>query len=76
MQGGLPTPKHALMAAAISTKRLAIFAYGSLLFRPGFDYLEKYPDLIRGVTVEDVSRVARTYIDPASMTTVVVGPDK
>jgi len=29
------------MEAGNSTKRLAIFAYGSLLFRPGFDYLER-----------------------------------
>jgi glutathione-specific gamma-glutamylcyclotransferase len=29
------------MKAAISTNRLAIFAYGSLLFRPGFAYLER-----------------------------------
>ena len=29
------------MEPKISTKRLAIFAYGSLLFRPGFDYLER-----------------------------------
>lgn len=27
------------MSGAISTNRLAIFAYGSLLFRPGFPYL-------------------------------------
>jgi len=40
----------------------------------GFDYLEKYPDFIRAVTVEDVSRVAQTYIDPENLTTVVVGP--
>lgn len=29
------------MEASISTKRLAIFAYGSLLFRPGFSFLER-----------------------------------
>ena len=29
------------MQDAISTNRLAIFAYGSLLFRPGFAYLER-----------------------------------
>lgn len=29
------------MNAAISTNRLAIFAYGSLLFRPGFAFLER-----------------------------------
>jgi glutathione-specific gamma-glutamylcyclotransferase len=30
-----------VMEASISTKRLAIFAYGSLLFRPGFSFLER-----------------------------------
>lgn len=39
-----------------------------------FDYLERYPELIRAVTVEDVSRVTRKYIDPQNLTTVVVGP--
>lgn len=29
------------MEASISTNRLAIFAYGSLLFRPGFAFLER-----------------------------------
>jgi len=36
------------MAAAISTHRLAIFAYGSLLYRPGFDYLERQPATLIG----------------------------
>ena len=31
-----------------STKRLAIFAYGSLLFRPGFSYLERQRGIARG----------------------------
>jgi glutathione-specific gamma-glutamylcyclotransferase len=30
-----------VMEPSISTKRLAIFAYGSLLFRPGFVFLER-----------------------------------
>jgi cation transport regulator ChaC len=33
---------------AISTNRLAIFAYGSLLFRPGFTYLERRRALLHG----------------------------
>ncbi|HSO75100.1 MAG TPA: pitrilysin family protein [Blastocatellia bacterium] len=40
----------------------------------GFDYLEKYPELIRAVTVEDVNRVTRKHIHPERLTTVVVGP--
>jgi zinc protease len=40
----------------------------------GFDYLEKYPELIRAVTVDEVTRVTRKYIHPERLTTVVVGP--
>jgi zinc protease len=40
----------------------------------GFDYLEKYPELIRSVTVEEVNRVTRNHIHPERLTTVVVGP--
>ena len=40
----------------------------------GYDYLEKYPELIRAVTVEEITRVTRTYLDPERLTTVVVGP--
>jgi zinc protease len=40
----------------------------------GFDYLERYPEIIKAVTVEDVTRVARKYLDPGRMATVVVGP--
>jgi cation transport regulator ChaC len=36
------------MEAAISTNRLAIFAYGSLLFRPGFSYLERQSAVLSG----------------------------
>lgn len=36
------------MEAGTSTKRLAIFAYGSLLFRPGFQYLERQRASVRG----------------------------
>ena len=54
--------------------QIAEFLLEAEVYGLGFDYLEKYPDLIRAVTVEDVSRVARTYIDPENVTTVVVGP--
>jgi zinc protease len=54
--------------------QIAEFLLEAEVYGLGFDYLEKYPDLIRAVTVEHVSRVARTYIDPENTTTVVVGP--
>ncbi len=37
------------------------------------DYLERYPDHIRRVTVEDVNRVARRYLHPGLMAILVVG---
>jgi zinc protease len=40
----------------------------------GFDYMERYPELIRQVSVEDVARVARAHIHPERLVTVVVGP--
>jgi glutathione-specific gamma-glutamylcyclotransferase len=36
------------MEARISTNRLAIFAYGSLLFRPGFAFLDRQRAVTRG----------------------------
>jgi len=40
----------------------------------GFDYIEKYPQFIRAVSIEDISRVARKYLDNENYTLVVVGP--
>jgi zinc protease len=54
--------------------QIAEFLLEAEVYGLGFDYLEKYPELIRAVSVEDVSRVTRKYIDPQNLTTVVVGP--
>jgi zinc protease len=54
--------------------QIADFLIEAETYGLGFDYLEKYPELIRAVTVEDVNRVTRKYIDPQNLTTVVVGP--
>lgn len=54
--------------------QIAEFLIEAEIYGLGFDYLEKYPELIRAVTVEDVARVTRKYIDPQNLTTVVVGP--
>ena len=40
----------------------------------GFDYIEKYPQYIRAVTVDDISRAAKMYLDSENYTLVVVGP--
>lgn len=54
--------------------QIADFLADAETYALGYDYLERYPELIRAVTVEEVSRVARTYLDPEHLTTVVVGP--
>jgi zinc protease len=40
----------------------------------GYDYPDRYPDMINSVTVSEVLRVARKYLDPDHLATVVVGP--
>lgn len=54
--------------------QIAEFLLEAEIYGLGFDYLEKYPELICAVSVEDVNRVTRKYIDPQKLTTVVVGP--
>lgn len=54
--------------------QIAAFLIEAEVYGLGFDYLEKYPKLIRAITIEDIARVARKYIDPGCLTTVVVGP--
>ena len=54
--------------------QIAEFLLEAEVYDLGFDYLEKYPDWIRAVSIEDVTRVTRKYIDPQNLTTVVVGP--
>jgi zinc protease len=40
----------------------------------GLDYLERYPEIIRGLTQDDLARVARHYLNPDQVTVVVAGP--
>jgi zinc protease len=54
--------------------QVAEFLIEAEVYGLGFDYLDRFPELIRGVSVEEVNRVARKYIDPRNLTTVVVGP--
>ncbi len=54
--------------------QIADFLIEAELYELGFDYLKHYPEMIRAVTIEDITRVARKYLAPDSLTTVVVGP--
>lgn len=56
-----------------TNSQVASFLVEAELFGLGFDYLEKFPNLVRAVTVDDVFRVARQYLDPDNLTIVVVG---
>jgi len=53
---------------------IAGFLIQAETFGLGFDYLTKYPEFINQVSIEDVHRVAKLYIDPDNLTTVIVGP--
>jgi zinc protease len=54
--------------------QIAEFLIEAEVYGLGFDFLEKYPELIGATTIEDITRVTRKYIDPKNVTTVVVGP--
>jgi zinc protease len=52
---------------------LARYAIRVKRFDLGFDYLQRYPDLIRSVTREEVLRVAREHLHPDRMHVVSAG---
>lgn len=54
--------------------QVAEFLIEAEVYGLGFDYLDRFPELIRAVTIDDVNRVTRAYINPQNLTTVVVGP--
>jgi zinc protease len=57
-----------------SSPQIARFLVHAEVYGLGFDYVEKYPEYICDVTVEEISRVARKYLDSENYTLVVVGP--
>src|SRR5215471_5601366 len=57
-----------------SSSQIARFLVHAEMYGLGFDYIEKYPKYIRAVTAEEVTRVARKYLDSENYTMVVVGP--
>jgi len=54
--------------------QIAEFLIEAEVYGLGFDFLQRYPELIRATTIDDITRVTRKYIDPKNLTTVVVGP--
>lgn len=56
-----------------STDRIAALLMQLRIEDLGSDYLERRDGLINGVTLEDAHRVAQRLLDPAKLTTVLVG---
>ncbi|MEC7723979.1 MAG: insulinase family protein, partial [Planctomycetota bacterium] len=52
---------------------LAAYAIRARRFGLGYDFVERYPDLVRAVTVEDVREVAERHLHPDRLTIVSAG---
>ena len=42
----------------------------------GLDYPERYPELVRKISAEDVQRVAQKYLEPEKLVSIIVGNQK
>jgi zinc protease len=56
-----------------TNQKVANFLAQVEFFQLGLDYPDRYPDLIRKVTREDVQRVAKQYLHPERLISVLVG---
>jgi zinc protease len=59
-----------------TNRRVAGFLAQVEYFQLGLDYPDRYSDLIRKVTRADVQRVAKQYLQPERLITVIVGNAK
>lgn len=57
-----------------SNVNIARFLLATELYDLGQDYTQRYPEIIREITREEVHRVACQYLDTVHYATVVVGP--
>ena len=57
-----------------STTKLAAFLAQIQFFDLGDDYVERYAERVRAVTLDEVKRAAATYLKPEQLVQVVVGP--
>jgi len=56
-----------------TNRKVASFLAQVEYFKLGLDYPDRYPDLIRSVNGEEVLRVAKQYLHPEMLITVIVG---
>jgi len=57
-----------------SSAQIARFLVHAEVYGLGFDYIEKYPQYIEGISIDEVSRVAKKYLDSENYTMAVAGP--
>lgn len=57
-------------------RKVANFLAQVEYYELGLEYPQRYPDLIRQITQDDVKRVAQKYLEPEKFITVVVGNQK
>lgn len=63
------------MPRALETNAgIATFLQNAEFFGLGLDYDLRLPELLGGVTLDAVQRVARRWLDPATATVVIAGP--
>lgn len=46
------------------------------LYDLGLDYLERYPDIVRSLSREQVTETARRWLDPEHLVTAIAGPPR
>lgn len=59
-----------------TNRKVAHFIAQVEFFQLGMDYPERYAELIKKVTAQDVERVAKRYLQPDRLITVIVGNQK
>ena len=59
-----------------TNRKVASFLAQVEFFQLGLDYPDRYDDLIRKVSQADVQRVAKLYLQPEKIVTVIVGNQK
>jgi zinc protease len=81
-----PTPQEQLdgvssllgsLPRQLETNEGAAAVMGEIeLYDLGLDYLERYPDIVRSLTSEQVTAAARRWIDPEHLVTAIAGPPR
>jgi zinc protease len=81
-----PTPQEQLdgvssllgsLPRQLETNEGAAAVMGEIeLYNLGLDYLERYPDIVRSLTSEQVTAAAQRWLDPEHLVTAIAGPPR